>query len=80
MFISVDWLFSPTEYPPKIVVYALNKLGSMVKDFRSNASIPGCITNHSLRVTGVSDLFQAGVPKKYLVIYPMIDYIIISEL
>ena len=43
-----------------------NKLGSMVKEFCSNAGISGCKTNHSLRVTGVSDLFQAGVPEKII--------------
>ena len=40
-----------------------NSLGKMVKEICSNA---GHKTNHSLRATGVSDLFQAGVPEKII--------------
>ncbi len=33
---------------------------------RSEAQIDGRKTNHSLRATGASELFQAGVPEKII--------------
>lgn len=43
----------------------------MVKDICSKGKITGNKTNHSLRATGVSELFQAGVPEKLIqVTYP----------
>ena len=43
-----------------------NTLAKMVKDICVDASICGRKTNHSLRATGVPDLFQAGVPDKII--------------
>ena len=43
-----------------------NTLAKMVKEICVDASICGRKTNHSLRATGVSDLFQAGVPDKII--------------
>ena len=43
-----------------------NILGKMVKEICVDANIPGRKTNHSLRATGVSDLFQAGLPDKII--------------
>ena len=43
-----------------------NSLARMVKEICSNGGISGCKTNHSLRATGVSDLFQPGVPEKII--------------
>ena len=40
-----------------------NNLGKMVKE---DGNIAGRKTNHSLLATGVSDLFQAGVPDKMI--------------
>ena len=37
----------------------------MVKSMFSEIGVSG-MTNHSLRVTGASDLFQAGVPEKII--------------
>ena len=39
-----------------------NKLATMVKSMFSEIGISGK-TNHSLRATGVSQLFQAGIPE-----------------
>ena len=38
----------------------------MVKDICANAGIEGQKTNHSLRATGASELFHAGVPEKVI--------------
>ena len=43
-----------------------NVLGSMLKDMCREAHISGHKTNHSLRATGASELFEAGVPKKII--------------
>ena len=43
-----------------------NTLAKMVKEICVDASICGRKTNHSLRATGVSHLFQAGVPDKII--------------
>ena len=39
-----------------------NTLVKMVKEVCVKANIPGHKMNHSLRATGIFDLFQAGVP------------------
>ena len=41
----------------------VGKLKTMVKRVFEEANIPGDFTNHSLRATGVSMMFVAGVPK-----------------
>ena len=41
-------------------------LASMVKEICLLGNIPGQKTNHSLRATGMSDPFQAGVPDKII--------------
>ena len=43
-----------------------NTLASMVKEICAHGNIAGRKTNHSLRATGVSDLFHAGVPHKII--------------
>ena len=43
-----------------------NTLASMVKEICVHGNIAGQKTNHSLRATGVSDLFNAGVPDKII--------------
>ena len=43
--------------------YWEQKLQTMVKDMMEEAGIPGNFTNHSLRATGTTTLFDAGVPK-----------------
>ena len=43
-----------------------NSLGKMVKEMCSDLGIGGNKTNHSLRATAASDLFQAGVPEKVI--------------
>ena len=43
-----------------------NTLSRMVKDICNKGRIEGNKTNHSLRATGVSELFQAGVPEKLI--------------
>ena len=40
-----------------------NTLNTMLKDMCSEAGITGHKTNHSLRATGTSELFAAGVPE-----------------
>lgn len=40
-----------------------NKLGGMVKSMFAEIGVSGK-TNHSLRATGASDIFQAGVPER----------------
>ena len=42
-----------------------NKLSSMVKSMFAMIGITGK-TNHSLRATGASSLFQAGIPEKII--------------
>ena len=42
-----------------------NKLGSMVKDMCIDAGIPPR-TNHSLRATGATALFQSNVPEQII--------------
>ena len=39
-----------------------NKLSKMVSEMCKLAEIPGCHTNHSLRATGATELYTAGVP------------------
>ena len=51
-------------YTAKVI--GKNILGKMVKEICVDANIPGRKTNHSLRATGVSDLFQAGLPDKII--------------
>ena len=43
-----------------------NTLANLVKDMCKEAKLQGKKTNHSLRATGVSNLFQAGVPEKLI--------------
>ena len=43
-----------------------NSLNTMLKDMCSEAGITGRKTNHSLRATGASELFAAGVPEKII--------------
>ncbi len=43
-----------------------NTLGKMVKDICAQGKIVGNKTNHSLRATGASSMFQAGVPEKII--------------
>ena len=39
------------------------RLQTIVKDMMEEAKIPGNFTNHSLRATGTTTLFNAGVPE-----------------
>ena len=39
---------------------------NMVKEICSEGGISGRKSNHSLRATGASDLYQAGVPEKLI--------------
>ena len=43
-----------------------NFLSTMLKDMCQEAGIEGHKTNHSLRATGASELFEAGVPEKII--------------
>ena len=43
-----------------------NTLAKMVKDICKEGQISGNKTNHSLRATGASKLFHAGVPEKFI--------------
>jgi site-specific recombinase XerD len=43
-----------------------NKLNSMVKCMMSKAGVKGYFTNHSLRATIISRLFQEGVDEKLI--------------
>lgn len=43
-----------------------NSLNSMFKDMCAEAGVSGHKTNHSLRATGASELFEAGVPEKII--------------
>ena len=43
-----------------------NQLSKMVKDMCSQAQIEGKKTNHSLRASGITTLFQAGVSEKVI--------------
>ena len=43
-----------------------NVLANMLKDMCTEAGIKGHKTNHSLRATGASELFAAGVPEKII--------------
>ena len=43
-----------------------NTLANMVKDICKDVKISGNKTNHSLRATGASSMFQAGVPEKII--------------
>jgi hypothetical protein len=43
-----------------------NQLAKMVKDMCSQAKIGGKKTNHSLRVSGITSLFQAGISEKVI--------------
>ena len=43
-----------------------NTLAKMVKDVCADAGIGGNKTNHSLRATGATELYQAGVPEKVI--------------
>ena len=43
-----------------------NTLSKMVKTMCEQASISGKRTNHSLRATGITTMFQAGLPEKVI--------------
>ena len=43
-----------------------NTLSKMVKEMCLEGGVSGRKTNHSLRATGVSDLYHAGVPEKVI--------------
>ena len=43
-----------------------NELNKMVQKMCADAGISGKKTNHSLRATGASQLFQANVPEKVI--------------
>ena len=43
-----------------------NMLNSALKDMCAEAGISGHKTNHSLRATGASEMFEAGVPEKII--------------
>ena len=43
-----------------------NKLSKMVSEMCELANIPGHHTNHSLRATGATELYTAGVPEKII--------------
>ena len=43
-----------------------NTLSTMVKDICTEGGVDGNKTNHSLRATGASSLFTAGVPEKII--------------
>ena len=43
-----------------------NKLSKMVSEMCKLAEIPGHHTNHSLRATGATELYTAGVPEKII--------------
>ena len=43
-----------------------NKLSKMVSETCKLAEIPGHHTNHSLRATGATELYTAGVPEKII--------------
>ena len=43
-----------------------NKLSRMVSEMCKLANIPGRHTNHSLRATGATELYTAGVPEKII--------------
>ena len=43
-----------------------NQLGKMVKEVRLQAQVLGKKTNHSLRASGISKLFQAGISEKVI--------------
>ena len=43
-----------------------NFLGKMVTEISNDAKITGRKTNHSLRATGASELYHAGVPEKII--------------
>ena len=43
-----------------------NQLSKMVKDMCSQVQIEGKKTNHSLRASGITTLFQAGVSEKVI--------------
>ena len=46
------------------VLIGKNTLSKMVKEMCSKGNIQGKTTNHSLRASGITHLFQAGVPEK----------------
>ena len=43
-----------------------NTLSKMVKDLCVEAGVSGQKSNHSLRATGCTELYQAGVPEKVI--------------
>ena len=43
-----------------------NALAKMVKDICADAGVGGSKSNHSLRATGATELYQAGVPEKVI--------------
>ena len=57
--------FTPTRVHPWFWNSPLGtkKLQTMVKDMMEEAKIPGNFTNDSLRATGTTTLFDAGVPE-----------------
>lgn len=48
------------------VLVGKNTLSKMVKTMCEQACIPGKKTNHSLRASAISKLFQSGVPEKVI--------------
>ena len=48
-----------------------NKLSNMVKEMLATAGIDGAhLSNHSLRATGISRLYNSGVPEKLIMERP----------
>ena len=45
-------------------VFGLNKIKLTVKEMLKSAKLDGFFTNHSLRCTGTSTIFQAGLDQK----------------
>ncbi len=64
------WLPTIPTDPDKLwftpVLIRKNTLSSMFNTMYSEAGIKGTKTNHSLRATGASELFQVGVPENVL--------------
>lgn len=57
--------FTPTGSSPWYFTSlpGINKIQTMVKELFRDADIAGNLTNHSLRATGATTLFEAGVPE-----------------
>ena len=73
-FVNDNFYLQPLPSIPKddkkpwfgVVPVCRNTLGSMVKDICKEGNIAGNKTNHSLRATGTSSMFEAGVPEKII--------------